>query len=137
MSIYTRRTLIQLILLLIYLSSQSSPLSSETQQQTQPISPDPKSRKRKRSSKEVSGDRRIGISPVQDPLTAVELLLDRLSVWQALSDLKLGLGELDPPAGSGLGVGAGKGKRVGVETGEEGVISEMLKSFWDDVLVPL
>lgn len=137
MSIYAYRTLIQLILLLIYLSSQSSTLSSENQRQTQPTPLDSKPKKRKRSSEAVSGDPGIGISPVQDPLTAVELLLDRLSVWQALSDLNLGVGGFDPPTGSGLGLGAGKGKGVGGETEEEGMIGEMLRSFWDDVLVPL
>lgn len=136
-STYTCRTLIQLILLLIYLSSQSSPLSSETQQQTKSRSPDYKPRKRKRSSKTASGDPEIGISPLQDPLTAVELLIDRLSVWQALSDLNLGLEGFDPSAMSGSGVGQGKGKEVGGETGEERLIGETLKSFWDDVLVPL
>lgn len=137
MSIYACRTLIQLILLLTYLSSQSSTLSSENQRQTQPTPLDSKPKKRKRSSKAVSGDSGIGISPVQDPLTAVELLLDRLSVWQALSDLNLGVGGFDPPTRSGLGLGGGKGKGVGGETEKEGMIGEMLKSFWDDVLVPL
>lgn len=136
-STYTCRTLIQLILLLIYLSSQSSSLSSETQQQTKSRSPDHKPRKRKRSSKTASGDPEIGISPLQDPLTAAELLIDRLSVWQALSDLNLGLEGFDPSAMSGSGVGQGKGKEVGGETGEERLIGETLKSFWDDVLVPL
>ncbi|KAK8850406.1 hypothetical protein IAR55_004324 [Kwoniella newhampshirensis] len=114
-----RETLLQLILLLRYLSLPS--VSTHTDQK----------RKRSRHSRRNDDDAPVVVSPVDDPKTALELLMDRLSVWQAVSELGLGLD-------AGLGVigldQARKGKGKAGE--EENAVAAMLKMFWDEVLIP-
>ncbi|ODN82742.1 hypothetical protein L202_01026 [Cryptococcus amylolentus CBS 6039] len=115
-----RETLIQLIMLLSY-----------TQHTPRPSSPPlvegkPKKRKRSRTS---------NVSPTSSPDTARDLLLDRISIWQALSGLDLDL-DLDnltgmPGNASAGGAKSGKGKEK-----EENGLEMMLRAFWDDVLVP-
>ncbi|WWD20588.1 hypothetical protein CI109_105064 [Kwoniella shandongensis] len=118
-----RETLIQIILLLMYLSSGPSPPSEN----------DGKKRKRHRHSRRADDDIPAVISPIDDPKTALELLMDRLSVWQAVSELGL---DLNLGLGSG-GIDEGrKSKSKGKGKEEENVVAAMLKSFWDEVLVP-
>jgi hypothetical protein len=58
-------------------------------------------------------------------MTALELLMDRLSVWQAVTELGL-----DTISGAGGG-GKGKGKD------EEDSVDKMLRRFWENVILPL
>lgn len=60
--------------------------------------------------------RRAGpLSVVDDPKAALDVLMDRLSVWSAISELEGG------PAG----------------TSGENEVQEMLRTFWTDVIKPL
>lgn len=76
-----------------------------------------KPRKRKRKSKA------IWEAVVDDPKTALELLTDRLSIWQAVSDL--GIGEAPPAHVSHKG----KAKAM-VKEG----YSDKVRRFFDEVL---
>ncbi|TYJ51362.1 hypothetical protein B9479_008070 [Cryptococcus floricola] len=115
-----RETLIQLIILLSY-----------TQHTPRPSSPplvEGKSKKRKRS-------RTSNVSPTSSPDTATDLLLDRISIWQALSGLDLDL-DLDNLTGASGNASGGGTKSVKGKEKEENGLELMLRAFWDDVLVP-
>ena len=71
-----------------------------------PVDPPKKRKREKRKS--------TGPSVVEDPATALELLVDRLSVWSAVAEL--GLGQEDGRA--------------------ENKIQKLLSGFWDDVIKP-
>lgn len=99
-----RRILMQIILLLLY-------------SRHQPPGDNKKDRKRKRRHREEA------TTPAEDPKMALELLVDRVSVWLAVAEL----GIVHAVEGS---TGTGKGKE------EEGVLG-MMKRFWDEVVVVL
>ena len=61
--------------------------------------------------------------PADEPKAALNILMDRLSIWSALADMSL-----DPPAD---GEGKGKGKGTDAD-GWSGI----LKRFWNDIIVP-
>ncbi|WVQ70538.1 hypothetical protein IAR50_000057 [Cryptococcus sp. DSM 104548] len=117
-----RETLIQLILLLTY-----------TQHPARPSSPAPiegKSKKRKRA-------RTSNLSPTSSPGMATDLLLDRISIWQALSGLDLDLDvDVVNPTGPSGNVSSTNAKAVKGKEKEENTIELTLRAFWDDVLVP-
>ncbi|ODN86070.1 hypothetical protein L198_07363 [Cryptococcus wingfieldii CBS 7118] len=116
----TIRTLIQLMILLSY-----------TQHTPRPLSPplvEGKLKKRKRS-------RTSNVSPTSSPDTATDLLLDRISIWQALSGLDLDL-DLDNLTGMSGNASGGGAKSVKGKEKEENGLELMLRAFWDDVLVP-
>nr|XP_019051245.1 hypothetical protein I302_01694 [Kwoniella bestiolae CBS 10118]OCF30175.1 hypothetical protein I302_01694 [Kwoniella bestiolae CBS 10118] len=114
-----REILMQMILLLLYFTYPP------------PASPAITSKKRKRS-KHLSRsemDSPTSVNPAEDPKTALDLLMDRLSVWQAVSELGLGLG-LSSSDGDVKANGKGKGKA------EENSIANMLGRFWKTVMLP-
>nr|XP_018259899.1 uncharacterized protein I303_07971 [Kwoniella dejecticola CBS 10117]OBR82057.1 hypothetical protein I303_07971 [Kwoniella dejecticola CBS 10117] len=114
-----RETLIQIILLLLYITH-APPSQAEAS----------KKRKRSKSSRrnfdaDSNDAAAAAIDPIEDPKTALELLVDRLSVWQAVSELGLALGD---PA---------QDKRVkGKSKAEENPIANMLGKFWKSVILP-
>ena len=80
--------------------------------------PLPKKRKRRRHGQD--DDFPSVLSPMHDPQAALELLMDRLSVWQEVARLGLDVNS-DP----------GKGKRKV----EEYDLPWILRDFWDNVVV--
>lgn len=76
-------------------------------------SPD-KSKKRKREKSRNSSP--APIIPTDQPKEAVELLFDRLSVWQAVADLGMG--------------GDPKGKEKKFES-----VTEILERFWQEIIL--
>jgi hypothetical protein len=117
------RALLQVILLLTYI-----PLAS-------PPSRERKGRKRDRDStrsfkgsrgreRESSGPPR---TPQEDPAGALEMVMDRLSIWAAVADLGLDV-VLDAPL-------AAKGKSKAKDREEDGMVA-VLRRFWEEVLVP-
>lgn len=82
-------------------------------------------------------------SPQDEPSTALEMLMDRLSIWAAVADLNLDVILASPSAsGQGSSKGSGtehtrpRGKGKEKEREEDG-IGAVLRRFWDEVLVPL
>ncbi|WWC72454.1 uncharacterized protein I206_106416 [Kwoniella pini CBS 10737] len=109
-----REILIQIILLLLYTT-----FTTETEASN-------KKRKRSKSSRrEAEQDQPTIVNPAEDPKVAMELLMDRLSVWQAVAELGLPLG--DPTDVRNI---KGKGKVP------ENVIANMLGRFWKSVILP-
>ncbi|WRT70546.1 uncharacterized protein IL334_007544 [Kwoniella shivajii] len=107
-----RETLLQIILLLMYTIYA-------------PSKPQSKKRKRVKHSHRAEPDSPINVNPTEDPETALELLVDRLSVWQAVSELGL---SLDPVSKDSRAKGKSK-------TDENG-IAVLLGKFWKSVMVP-
>jgi len=95
----------QIILLLLYIPH--APSLQETKK---------RKRDRKRDVVEKSA-----VSPSENPQAALELILDRLVVWQAVADLGLDLGDKSQDKGKG-------------KENESGVTS-MLRQFWEDIIV--
>ena len=83
------------------------------------FTPAPKKRKRDRWREDTAI---VVISPVEDPGSATELLIDRLSVWQAVAELGIGIDE-----------DKGKGKCKEDEDGMQAI----LRRFWEDVMKAL
>ena len=77
-----------------------------------------KRRKRDRRRHETSAS--VTIIPADDPNSAMELLLDRLSVWQAVAELGIGLDE-----------NTVKGKSKDSDEGMLGI----LRRFWEEVMI--
>ncbi|WWD08476.1 hypothetical protein V865_006588 [Kwoniella europaea PYCC6329] len=113
-----RETLMQIILLLTYITHTPEP-------------PPVQSKKRKRSKHSSragpDNDSPTSVNPSEDPKTALELLMDRLSVWQAVSELGLNLSTSDETNKVN-----GKGKSKMDENG----IANMLGRFWKSVMLP-
>jgi hypothetical protein len=99
------RTLLQIVLLMVYMIHAPLPV--------------PKKRKRDRRRDDTEA---VIISPIEDPVSAMELLMDRLSVWQAVAELGIGLDE---------------DKSKGKEKDEEDSMPGILKRFWEGVMVAL
>ncbi|WVQ85884.1 hypothetical protein IAT38_008052 [Cryptococcus sp. DSM 104549] len=122
-----RETLIQIIFLLLYLNASPNPTSAPKSTSEPTVSaadpeplPKPKKRKRRQATEP---DTPAVTSPTEDPAAAIELLLDRCSVWQAVADLGIGI-DLG-------GQSAGKAGKV-----ELNPVGAMLQQFWDTVLLP-
>jgi hypothetical protein len=98
------RTLLQIILLLLYI----------------PQAAQPGSKKRKRNRRK-EGSTAVE-TPTDDPQAALDLMMDRLVVWQAVADLGLDLAE---------DAATSKSK----ERASEGGISVVLRQFWEEVIV--
>ena len=79
-----------------------------------------KRRNRDRRRHDISAS--VTIIPTVDPNSALELLLDRLSVWQAVAELGIGLDEDN-----------GKGKSKDSDDGILGI----LRRFWEDIMIVL
>jgi hypothetical protein len=78
----------------------------------------PTIKKRKKGKRHSEVDQGVA-SPADDPIGALETLLDRLSIWSALADLNLGDG------------GNGKGRAK-----EGDGLAGVLQRFWHDITVP-
>ncbi|WWC92137.1 uncharacterized protein L201_007091 [Kwoniella dendrophila CBS 6074] len=111
-----RETLIQIILLLIYI--QFGPMNAEQ--------PTKKRKRSKRSHRAELNDTPTALDPIEDPKTALELLIDRLSVWQAVSELGI---SIDQSTESSSKV-KGKSKI------DENSIANILGRFWKSVMLP-
>lgn len=81
--------------------------------------PAPAAKKRKRDRPRNYTEPYI-ISPVDNPESAIELLVDRLSVWQAVAELGIGVTE-----------DKGKGKE------DEDGMPAVLRRFWREIIVVL
>ncbi|WWC98736.1 hypothetical protein V866_005629 [Kwoniella sp. B9012] len=113
-----RETLMQIILLLTYITHTPDPHAVQS-----------KKRKRSKHSSRAGpdNDSTPSVNPSEDPKTALELLMDRLSVWQAVSELGLNL-----PTSDEMNKVNGKGKSKMDENG----IANMLGRFWKSVMLP-
>ncbi|WVN89586.1 uncharacterized protein L203_104813 [Cryptococcus depauperatus CBS 7841] len=123
-TIEKRETLIQIILLLLYFTVRPGLQNLSVAEQPNP-------RKRQRPSSHNPTSAAAGVSPIEHPEVAIELLLDRLSVWQALSDLNLGHG---PTLTTMTGIGTTISKDSIKAT--DNPVDKMLRSFWSAVLLP-
>nr|ODN96194.1 hypothetical protein L204_03888 [Cryptococcus depauperatus CBS 7855] len=124
-TIEKRETLIQIILLLLYFTVRPELQNLSVAEQQ------PNPRKRQRPSSQNPSSAVAGVSPIEHPEVAIELLLDRLSVWQALSDLNLGHG---PTLTTMTGIGTTISKDSIKAT--DNPVDKMLRSFWSAVLLP-
>ncbi|OCF58459.1 hypothetical protein L486_04492 [Kwoniella mangroviensis CBS 10435] len=113
-----RETLMQIILLLTYITHTPDPHAVQS-----------KKRKRSKHSSRADpdNDSPTSVNPSEDPKTALELLMDRLSVWQAVSELGLNL-----PTSDEINKVNGKAKSKMDENG----IANMLGRFWKSVMLP-
>ncbi|WVQ95583.1 hypothetical protein IAU59_002680 [Kwoniella sp. CBS 9459] len=123
-----REILIQIILLFLYISSLPPAATG-----------DQKSRKRKRRPHSHRHEPEVPevVSPVEDPKTALELLIDRLSVWQAVADLGLDL-EQGPFGGNGAAPRAdsGTGQNKAGKKDDSARVGALLGKFWKSVIMP-
>ncbi|WVQ63141.1 uncharacterized protein L199_001292 [Kwoniella botswanensis] len=113
-----RETLMQIILLLTYITHIPDP---------HPVQGKKRKRSKHSSRAGPDTDSPTSVNPSEDPKTALELLMDRLSVWQAVSELGLNLSTSDE-----MNKVNGKGKSKMDENG----IANMLGRFWKSVMLP-
>ncbi|WVF68023.1 hypothetical protein IAT40_002785 [Kwoniella sp. CBS 6097] len=126
-----REILIQVILLLMYITTLT------------PSTGDQKSKKRKRRSHSHRHEPEVTeiVSPTEDPKTALELLIDRLSVWQAVADIGLDLA-LNAPDAKSTGAGGGSGGtasnqgKKGRKGDDAAGVGALLGKFWKSVILP-
>ncbi|WVR08466.1 hypothetical protein IAU60_005521 [Kwoniella sp. DSM 27419] len=116
-----REILMQMTLLLLYVNLKPLLPIVEAKQS--------KNRKRRhRSDRDL--DDSLGSSPIEEPQTALEILMDRISVWQAVADLGLSVA-VSGPGDIGYAEAGKKGKNK-----EEDGVGAMLGRFWKTVMVP-
>ena len=84
--------------------------------------PDTNKKRKKYKSKGRESTDLLETLPAEEPKAALNILMDRLSIWSALADMSL-----DQPV-EGEGKGKGKGK-------DEDGWSGILKRFWNDIIV--
>ena len=84
-----------------------------------------KKRKRRRSSN--GPDDAGNIDPTEDPAAALEVLIDRLSIWLAVSELGIDQDAKHDNAARDM-----KGKVMDKEN-----LTQLLKHFWENVISPL
>ncbi|WOO79486.1 uncharacterized protein LOC62_02G003008 [Vanrija pseudolonga] len=107
-----REVLVQIISLLLYRTREGKRTQEERAQE--------KEAKKERKKRKLSGPVESP-HPSKDPDLALELLADRVSVWQVMSQLDLG----------GLGLPESQPK-----PDPAGGMAAVIKKFWADVLVP-
>ena len=69
---------------------------------------------------------------------ALELLIDRLSVWQAVADLDLDLNGDDAKTNASGGTGShGNQRKQTGKGGDSAGVGALLGKFWKSVIMPL
>ncbi|OCF30721.1 hypothetical protein I316_07607 [Kwoniella heveanensis BCC8398] len=122
-----RELLIQIIFLFLYMTS------------LPPSEGEQKSKKRKRRSHfhRHEPEATEPASPTEDPKMALELLIDRLSVWQAVADLDLDLNGDDAKTNASGGTGShGNQRKQTGKGGDSAGVGALLGKFWKSVIMP-